>query len=405
MMNHAVFDGLSAESTHHQAALPWHGNLPLATPVARRLGEVRSGGPSPRGCPRILSRLCALPAKAVYPDGRLMLCEETLTVVYQAAFVPEHSMMDRWDLDADHVRAFDCLDNASFSESFASSTTMSSEEDVSAEAWTDWGGFDSTGEAPMSIGDVGETLMLSSAAQASVSGHQMTHRNCVNPPTPPSAAATAGSFQQEKLKRLHSDDIAFDSVSGDATQPKFQRTWPGRQYQKYFAAATTATTPTAATATAFHVPSPSMVTLMGQPVNHPAHQGFPAAACRIPSVGSNHGPPRMQGKSGRPDHLAAKTTILSSCKFTSKYSKKRCGHSLSIVTHKRGHLAVSCASKHQWVWCALCCNCNEAIHGLHSDLQQRGCQKAQHWFERDAFDTGVRNHMKVHAQKLEGGRD
>ena len=90
-----------------------------------------------------------------------------------------------------------------------------------------------------------------------------------------------------------------------------------------------------------------------------------------------------------------KTTILQCCKFTSKHTQQACKGQLSIVTHKRGHLAVACSARHQWVWCDLCCTCNSA-KGSSSDRRQRGCTVSTHWYERDAFDTGSRNHMNVH---------
>ena len=43
----------------------------------------------------------------------------------------------------------------------------------------------------------------------------------------------------------------------------------------------------------------------------------------------------------------------------------------------------------QWVWCRSCCNCGGAGGAL------RGCGHKGHWFERDAFDTGRRNHMRT----------
>jgi len=101
--------------------------------------------------------------------------------------------------------------------------------------------------------------------------------------------------------------------------------------------------------------------------------------------------------SARPSatHSICKTTILQCCKFTSKQTQQACKGQLSIVTHKRGHLAVACSSRHQWVWCDLCCTCNSA-KGSNSDKRQRGCTVSTHWYERDAFDTGSRNHMNVH---------
>ena len=89
------------------------------------------------------------------------------------------------------------------------------------------------------------------------------------------------------------------------------------------------------------------------------------------------------------------TTILQCCKFTSKQTQQACKGHLTVVTHKRGHLAVSCSARHQWVWCALCCNCYSG-KGASPNGRQRGCTVPTHWYERDAFDTGARNHMNVH---------
>jgi hypothetical protein len=98
----------------------------------------------------------------------------------------------------------------------------------------------------------------------------------------------------------------------------------------------------------------------------------------------------------RASQLPCKTTILQCCKFTSKQTQQACKGQLTIVPHKRGHLAVSCSSRHQWVWCSLCCNCHAGAKGGNIDGRNRGCTVATHWFERDAFDTGARNHMNVH---------
>ena len=90
-----------------------------------------------------------------------------------------------------------------------------------------------------------------------------------------------------------------------------------------------------------------------------------------------------------------KSTILQCCKFTSKQTHQTCRGYMRVVTHKRGYLTVSCSSKHQWVWCSLCCNCYDG-KGLSQGFQHRGCDVPIHWFERDAFDTGARNHMNLH---------
>jgi len=98
----------------------------------------------------------------------------------------------------------------------------------------------------------------------------------------------------------------------------------------------------------------------------------------------------------RASQLPCKTTILQCCKFTSKQTQQACKGQLTIVPHKRGHLAVSCSSRHQWVWCSLCCNCHAGAKGGNINGRNRGCTVPTHWFERDAFDTGARNHMNVH---------
>ena len=50
----------------------------------------------------------------------------------------------------------------------------------------------------------------------------------------------------------------------------------------------------------------------------------------------------------------------------------------------------------QWVWCKLCCKCA----GDKRPNQERGCTNKAHWFERDAFDTGRRNHLKAAHSEL-----
>jgi len=171
------------------------------------------------------------------------------------------------------------------------------------------------------------------------------------------------------MKRFCTEDFDVDL---DAVRPKSRRIWSKRQDQILVEAeAEAAATAAAAAAATIHVPHPSVAML-------------------------DQTSAQMLSRAVRPSHhQAAKTTILPCCKFTSKHSKQGCKGELSIVTHKRGYLAVSCSSRHQWVWCALCCNCN-SDKGLHADSRHRGCQVASHWFERDAFDTGARNHMNVH---------
>jgi len=88
--------------------------------------------------------------------------------------------------------------------------------------------------------------------------------------------------------------------------------------------------------------------------------------------------------------------LLPVCKFLSKQTGAACRGKLNVVSHKRGHLACACSSRHQWVWCPLCCNCRDGETG---EKNVRGCTIPTHWFERDAFDTGNRNHMNVHKSK------
>ena len=102
---------------------------------------------------------------------------------------------------------------------------------------------------------------------------------------------------------------------------------------------------------------------------------------------------------GSPKQLCCKNhdIILTRCKFSSKYSQEGCKEKLCIVTHKRGHFTVACCKKplkHQWVWCSHCCTCAKGPG-------QRGCTVTTHWFERDAFDTGARNHLTTHRKQLE----
>jgi hypothetical protein len=88
--------------------------------------------------------------------------------------------------------------------------------------------------------------------------------------------------------------------------------------------------------------------------------------------------------------------MLKTCKFVSKRSGKICNGELSLAQHKRGYLAVSCTHGHQWVWCQHCCNCHPDSFQGQGQGKARGCSNSVHWFERDAFDTGRRNHMNRH---------
>jgi len=85
--------------------------------------------------------------------------------------------------------------------------------------------------------------------------------------------------------------------------------------------------------------------------------------------------------------------ILSCCKFFSKKNGSACSKEVHRVAHKRGHLTVACSDRHQWVWCPLCCDCLKSGRSDGGNQSGQGCRNAQHWYERDSFDTGVRNHM------------
>jgi hypothetical protein len=88
------------------------------------------------------------------------------------------------------------------------------------------------------------------------------------------------------------------------------------------------------------------------------------------------------------------SVLLSTCKFVSKRTCVECPDVPRSATHKRGYLACACSQGHQWVWCAKCCACPRP-----AGAKGRGCNNAAHWFERDAFDTGRRNHMNRHQEK------
>ncbi|KAJ1485217.1 hypothetical protein T484DRAFT_1794445 [Baffinella frigidus] len=91
---------------------------------------------------------------------------------------------------------------------------------------------------------------------------------------------------------------------------------------------------------------------------------------------------------------ASSSMLLSTCKFVSKRTCVECPDVPRVATHKRGYLACACSQGHQWVWCAKCCACPRP-----AGSKTRGCNNAAHWFERDAFDTGRRNHMNRHQEK------
>ena len=178
-----------------------------------------------------------------------------------------------------------------------------------------------------------------------------------------------GSKRLFPVEFLH-HDFAFDAFS---PRPKSARI-SGKRTQDLLrieAAAVASASAAAAIALIPPVPSPSSVAALEQ---------------ARPLV--------FQPAANRASQTGGKTTILQCCKFTSKQTQQACKGQLTIVPHKRGHLAVSCSSRHQWVWCSMCCNCftgSKSTNGRH-----RGCSVPTHWFERDAFDTGARNHMNVH---------
>ncbi|KAJ1495099.1 hypothetical protein T484DRAFT_3629141 [Baffinella frigidus] len=92
------------------------------------------------------------------------------------------------------------------------------------------------------------------------------------------------------------------------------------------------------------------------------------------------------------------SVLLPVCKFVSKNTCVECADVPRVATHKRGYLACACAQGHQWVWCAKCCACPRPAL-IVAGAEVRGCNNGAHWFERDAFDTGRRNHMNRHEDK------
>ena len=95
--------------------------------------------------------------------------------------------------------------------------------------------------------------------------------------------------------------------------------------------------------------------------------------------------------------IASEIEILSRCKHVDrKRNREACPGALRIRNHKRGYLAVVCDRGHQWVWCSCCCDCERS--GI-------GCGAAQHWMERDSFDTGRRNHMQRHVADYDANND
>ena len=87
---------------------------------------------------------------------------------------------------------------------------------------------------------------------------------------------------------------------------------------------------------------------------------------------------------GRSDEVVT----LQQCKHLDRATHTlQCHEALTVRAHKRGYLMVVCGHNHQWVWCAHCCDCG---------LSTRGCIMPAHWMQRDAYDTGKRNHMQQH---------
>lgn len=91
----------------------------------------------------------------------------------------------------------------------------------------------------------------------------------------------------------------------------------------------------------------------------------------------------------RDDKDGSKTMmLLPACKHQERSGQRRsCRMEVKERYHKRGHISVACPAGHNWVWCSDCCDCPDA---------SAGCTSAQHWMERDSFDTGKRNHMQRH---------
>ncbi len=89
--------------------------------------------------------------------------------------------------------------------------------------------------------------------------------------------------------------------------------------------------------------------------------------------------------------------MLPKCKHVDrKQGRQQCPGAMRVRNHKRGYLTVVCDLGHQWVWCSYCCDCGSA--GI-------GCAAAQHWMERDSFDTGRRNHMQRHLENYDADCD
>ena len=101
-------------------------------------------------------------------------------------------------------------------------------------------------------------------------------------------------------------------------------------------------------------------------------------------------------RSGSSEGARLKTPMLPCCKFTSKQTQSACQGQLIIVPHKRGYTTAACPARHTWVWCSHCCKCSTP------GKEKLGCSVPVHWYERDAFDTGARNHMNVHREKPKG---
>ncbi len=87
---------------------------------------------------------------------------------------------------------------------------------------------------------------------------------------------------------------------------------------------------------------------------------------------------------------------IKQCKFVDRRTGERrsCSCAVSRKKHRRGYASVSCTVGHTWVWCKHCCDCL-------NDTNQQGCLNPQHWFERDSYDTGSRNHIQRHSSALQ----
>ena len=164
-----------------------------------------------------------------------------------------------------------------------------------------------------------------------------------------------GSKRLFPVEFLH-HDFAYDSFS---PRPKSARISSKRTQDllRIEAAAVASASAAAAVPSIPHVPTPASVAVL--------EQARPLVCQPAANRASQHQP-------------GGKTTILQCCKFTSKQTQAACKGQLTIVLHKRGHLAVSCSSRHQWVWCSMCCNCVTGVKSTNG--RQRGCSVPTHWY-------------------------